>query len=71
MSDRSYALTETEILALQLHRNLHGHRIYVEDVRALVEELEHRPRLSPGVECILDEGRRYLASQRPRTYDLD
>lgn len=55
-----YALTETEILALELHRNLQGHRVYPEDIRTLVEELEHRPRLTPGVEKILAEGRRFL-----------
>jgi hypothetical protein len=38
---RSYALTETEILALQLHRNLHGHRTYSEDVQALVDDLSN------------------------------
>jgi hypothetical protein len=57
---RGYALTETEILALELHRNLHGHSTYSEDVRNLVEELEHRPRRTPGVEQILAEGRRFL-----------
>ena len=61
---RSYGLTETEILALQLYRNLHGHRAYADDVRALVEELEHRQRRSQGVDAILAEGRRFLAEHR-------
>jgi hypothetical protein len=61
---RSYALTETEILALQLHRNLHGHSTYSEDVQALVDELEQRVRRSDEVEQILNEGRRHLTERK-------
>lgn len=61
---RSYGLTETEILALQLHRNLHGHTTHADDVEALVEELERRARRSDGVNQILEQGRRFLAAQR-------
>lgn len=60
----SYIFTDTEILALQLHRNLHGHSTYADDVEALVEELERRPRRSEGVDRILEEGRRFLATLR-------
>ena len=59
-----YALTHTEILALELHRHLHWHNPFLEDIRALVDELEHRPHRSPGVEAILAEGRRFLAAYR-------
>ena len=59
-----YSATATEILALQLHQNLHGRRTYSEDVRALVEELERRTRRSEDVEHILTEGRGYLAQVR-------
>jgi hypothetical protein len=61
---QSYARTETEILALQLHRNLHGHSTYPEDFRVLVAEIERRQRRSEGVQSISDEGRRYLADQK-------
>jgi hypothetical protein len=60
----NYIFTETEILALQLHHNLHGHSTYADDVEALVEELERRPRRSEGVDRILEEGRRFLLTQR-------
>lgn len=62
---QSYGRTETEILALQLHRNLHGHTTYLEDIRALVDELERRQRRSQDVEKILSEGRHYLAGRKP------
>jgi len=62
----SYALTHAEILALELHRHLLWHNPFVEDIRALVEELEHRPQRSPGVEAILADGRRFLAAYRDR-----
>lgn len=63
---KGYALTHTEILALELHRHLRWHNPFVEDVRALVEELEHRSNRSPGVEAILAEGRLFLAEHRHR-----
>lgn len=62
---QSYARTETEILALQLHRNLHGPSTYPEDIRALVDEIERRERRSEDVEKILSEGRHYLADRKP------
>ncbi|MFE0757924.1 hypothetical protein ACFW16_28445 [Inquilinus sp. NPDC058860] len=61
---QGYALTETEILALQLHRNLHGHGTFADDVEALVEELEGRSRRSDGVNEILEQGRHFLAGHR-------
>ena len=59
-----YALTHAEILALELHRHLCWHNPFVDDIRALVEELEHRPHRSPGVEAILAQGRRFLTAYR-------
>ena len=57
-----YRLTETEFLALELHRNLHGGVTHPDDVVALVEELERRSRRSAGVEAVLSMGRQYLSS---------
>jgi hypothetical protein len=59
-------LTDTEILALELHRHLRWHNPFVEDIRELVEELEHRPHRSSGVDAILAEGHRFLAEHRRR-----
>ncbi|WP_343718281.1 hypothetical protein [Inquilinus sp.] len=63
-NDQNYSLTETEILALELHRQLYGHCPYAGDIEVLVEELERRERRSAAVNGILEEGRRFLAAQR-------
>ncbi|WP_342238490.1 hypothetical protein [Inquilinus sp. OTU3971] len=59
-----YSVTPTEILALQLHRNLRGPTAYSDDIRALVDELERRHRRSEHVEVILNDGRQYLAGRK-------
>ena len=63
-------MTETEILALHLHWELRGRETDLDDVRALVDELERRPRRSGEVDQLLCDGCRYLAEHGPAIEQL-